>query len=90
MTRSCCSLVSCSKKRFMDFNVDIPLDEALDLSWQTLAECFSREELLMKDELVEKYYPDEFYAADGEGTSEEEAEDSKATTEEQEVGVASA
>jgi V/A-type H+-transporting ATPase subunit B len=55
------------KKRFMDFNVDIRLDEALDLSWQTLAECFSKEELLMKDELVEKYYPDQVQSMDGEG-----------------------
>jgi V/A-type H+/Na+-transporting ATPase subunit B len=35
----------------------MPLEEALDLGWETMAECFSPEELLMKDELVEKYYP---------------------------------
>jgi V/A-type H+/Na+-transporting ATPase subunit B len=43
--------------RFMDIEVAMPLEEALDLGWQTMAECFSPEELLMKDELVEKYYP---------------------------------
>ncbi len=29
----------------------------LDLCWQTLAECFEPEELLMKQHLVDKYYP---------------------------------
>jgi V/A-type H+-transporting ATPase subunit B len=45
------------KDRFMDINVSLPLDDALDLCWQTLAECFDPEELLMKQHLVEKYYP---------------------------------
>ena len=44
-------------KRFMDINVSMGLNEALDLCWQTLAECFEPEELLMKQNLVEKYYP---------------------------------
>ena len=29
------------RKRFMDINVSIPLEEALDLGWKTLAECFA-------------------------------------------------
>ena len=45
------------RERFMALEVSIPLEEALDLSWQTLAECFAPEELLMKQELVEKYFP---------------------------------
>jgi V/A-type H+-transporting ATPase subunit B len=45
--------------RFMDIQVSMPLEDALDLGWRTMAECFSPEELLMKDELVEKYYPHE-------------------------------
>lgn len=45
------------RARFMDINVSIPLEDALDLGWQTLAECFQPEELLMKQALVEKYYP---------------------------------
>jgi V/A-type H+-transporting ATPase subunit B len=44
-------------KRFMQVQVDIPLEEALDLGWQTMAECFEPGELLMKSELVEKYFP---------------------------------
>ena len=45
------------RKRFMDINVSISLEEALDLSWQTLAECFSESELLMKQTLIDKYFP---------------------------------
>ncbi|MGK7912783.1 MAG: V-type ATP synthase subunit B [Synechococcus sp.] len=45
------------KERFMDIEVSIPLEDALDLSWKTLAECFNPEELLMKQALVDKYYP---------------------------------
>lgn len=43
-------------KRFMDINVSMPLNEALDLCWQTLAECFNQQELLMKQELIDKYW----------------------------------
>lgn len=45
------------QKRFMDIRISIPLIQALDLCWETLAECFEKEELLMKESLVEKYFP---------------------------------
>ncbi len=45
------------KRRFMDIHVSLPLLAALDLSWQTLAECFAPEELLMKQELIDTYLP---------------------------------
>ncbi len=45
------------RDRFMDVNVSVPFSEALDLCWRTLAECFEPEELLMKEELIDKYYP---------------------------------
>lgn len=45
------------RSRFMDINVSIPLEEALDLGWKTLAECFAPEQLLMKQALVDKYFP---------------------------------
>jgi V/A-type H+-transporting ATPase subunit B len=45
------------RTRFMDLNVSITLEEALDLSWQTLSECFSEEQLLMKQSLIDKYFP---------------------------------
>jgi V/A-type H+/Na+-transporting ATPase subunit B len=43
--------------RFMALNVSIPLEQALDLGWETLAECFEPQELLMKQALIDKYYP---------------------------------
>lgn len=43
-------------ERFMDIRVSMPLNDALDLSWKTLAECFQSEELLMKQALVDKYF----------------------------------
>lgn len=45
------------RRRFMDIHVSLPLEQALDLCWQTLAECFEPQELLMKQALVDKYYP---------------------------------
>ncbi|MEM0937212.1 MAG: V-type ATP synthase subunit B [Pseudomonadota bacterium] len=45
------------RERFMDIEVSLPLEEALDLAWQTLAECFAPEQLLMKQSIVETYYP---------------------------------
>ncbi len=45
------------RERFMEVDVRLPLTAALDLCWQTLAECFEPEELLMKDELVTRYFP---------------------------------
>jgi V/A-type H+-transporting ATPase subunit B len=44
------------EQRFMDIAVSITLEEALDLSWKTLAECFDESELLMKQALVDKYF----------------------------------
>jgi V/A-type H+/Na+-transporting ATPase subunit B len=45
------------RERFMDIRVSLPLEDALDLCWVTLAECFSPAELLMKQALVDRYYP---------------------------------
>ncbi|MEN8261245.1 MAG: hypothetical protein ABFS02_11780 [Pseudomonadota bacterium] len=45
------------KDRFMAIGVSLPLEKALDLCWQTLGECFDRNELLMKTSLIEKYFP---------------------------------
>jgi V/A-type H+/Na+-transporting ATPase subunit B len=35
------------------------LEAALDLAWQTMAECFEPQDLLMKQELIDKYFPGE-------------------------------
>lgn len=45
------------KERFMDINVSMPLQQALDECWNTLAECFEPQELLMKQEMIDLYYP---------------------------------
>jgi len=45
------------RERFMAIEVSMPLEQALDLAWQTLAECFAPEELLMKQSLIDKYFP---------------------------------
>ena len=45
------------RQRFMDIDVAMSLEKALDLSWQTLAECFEPDQLLMKQTLIDKYFP---------------------------------
>ena len=52
------------KRRFMDIHVSLPLIEALDLCWQTLAECFDPAELLIKQSLIDQYFPKRIAAAD--------------------------
>lgn len=44
------------RERFMDIDVSMPLEKSLDLCWQTMGECFSAEELLIKKELISKYF----------------------------------
>ncbi|WP_026973358.1 V-type ATP synthase subunit B [Aliagarivorans marinus] len=46
------------KENFMNLDVDMTLEDALDESWKILAECFDPEETLIKDSLLEKYWPD--------------------------------
>ncbi len=45
------------RERFMAIEVAMPVLQALDRCWETLAECFQPEELLMKQSLIDKYYP---------------------------------
>jgi V/A-type H+-transporting ATPase subunit B len=47
--------------RFMRIEVSLPLNQALDLAWQTLAECFEPSELLMKQAFIDKYYPEDVH-----------------------------
>lgn len=41
----------------MDLSVNIPLEKALDLGWQILADCFSPEEAGISSKLVAKFWP---------------------------------
>ncbi|WP_028301499.1 V-type ATP synthase subunit B [Oceanospirillum beijerinckii] len=45
------------QQTFMDIEVSMPLEEALDTGWSILAQCFKEEELLMKQHLIDKYFP---------------------------------
>lgn len=43
--------------RMMNLEVNYPLEKALDMGWQTLAECFAVEEVGIKTALASKYWP---------------------------------
>jgi V/A-type H+-transporting ATPase subunit B len=43
--------------KMTDLSVNMPLEKALDEGWQILATCFSKEEVGMRTELVQKYWP---------------------------------
>ena len=45
------------RERFMDLDVSMPLEEALDLCWRTLADCFDAGELPFRSDLVETFFP---------------------------------
>lgn len=45
------------EKRMMNLEVNYTLEEALDLGWKTLAECFDPTEVGIKRSLMEKYWP---------------------------------
>lgn len=47
------------EKRMMNLEVNLPIEEALDLGWKTLAECFTPEQVGMKQKLVQHYWPKE-------------------------------
>jgi V/A-type H+-transporting ATPase subunit B len=43
--------------RMMDLSVNIPLEEALDLGWQTLAECFEPTEVGVRTDMLNQFWP---------------------------------
>ncbi len=43
--------------RMMNLQVNLPLEEALNLGWKTLKECFKPEETGIKKILIDKYWP---------------------------------
>jgi V/A-type H+-transporting ATPase subunit B len=57
------------RERFMNIDVSLSLEDALDLGWQTMAECFAPEELLMKQQFIDKYYPRREGDADSEAAA---------------------
>jgi len=45
------------EKNMMDLSVNIPLEEALDLGWRILAECFDKGEVGIPTKLSDKFWP---------------------------------
>ena len=43
--------------RMMNLEVNYTLEEALDLGWKTLAQCFAAHEVGIKQSLIDKYWP---------------------------------
>ncbi len=66
------------RERFMSLDVAMPLEEALDLCWNTLAECFEPHQLPFKKDLVDAYFP---ASANTNAAQQERAVDGKAAAE---------
>ncbi len=47
------------EKEMMDLSVNIPLEEALDLGWRILADCFEPAETALPTKLIEQFWPKE-------------------------------
>lgn len=45
------------EKQMMNLDVNISLEDALDLGWKLLSDCFQRHEVGLKQGLIEKYWP---------------------------------
>ncbi|MCH9608954.1 MAG: V-type sodium ATPase subunit B [Chlamydiales bacterium] len=45
------------ESKMMSLEVNITIDEALDLGWKILSECFQRHEVGIKQGLIDKYWP---------------------------------
>ncbi|MDZ7394128.1 MAG: V-type ATP synthase subunit B [candidate division KSB1 bacterium] len=45
------------ESQMMDLSVNIPLEKALDLGWQILAQCFRPEETGLRTELIKEFWP---------------------------------
>ena len=47
------------EEKMMNLQVNLPLEESLDLGWQILAECFEADEVGIKKQIIDKYWPKE-------------------------------
>jgi V/A-type H+-transporting ATPase subunit B len=47
------------EQKMMDLTVNIPLEQALDLGWEILAECFTPEETGLRSSLIDEFWPGE-------------------------------
>ena len=47
------------EKKMMSLEVNVPIDEALNLGWGILSDCFQIQEINIKKELADRYWPRE-------------------------------
>lgn len=47
------------EEHMMNLEVNLPLDEALDMGWKILSQCFKPEEVGIKQSIMNKYWPKE-------------------------------
>jgi V/A-type H+-transporting ATPase subunit B len=45
------------EREMMDLSVNIPLEKALDLGWEILSDCFTKEETGLRSDLIEEFWP---------------------------------
>ncbi len=45
------------ESQMMDLEVNLPIENALDLGWKILAECFEKDEVGIKDQILEAHWP---------------------------------
>ena len=45
------------ESKLMDLSVNLSLEEALDLGWEILADCFEKDETGIKSELISEFWP---------------------------------
>ena len=45
------------ENKLMDLSVNLSLEEALDLGWEILADCFEKDETGIKSDLIEEFWP---------------------------------
>ena len=47
------------ENKLMDLSVNLTLEQALDLGWQILAECFEKDETGIKTDLTDEFWPEQ-------------------------------
>ena len=46
------------ESKLMDLSVNLPLEDALDLGWEILADCFQKDETGIKSDLTDEFWPE--------------------------------
>ena len=43
--------------QMMNLEVNLPIEEAIDLGWKILSDCFGKDEVGIKQKILDKYWP---------------------------------